>query len=77
MAELGIEHIYNVPYQPDLNPTESVFSKIKNYYKREKLNMLVNQKEIDYKDLIDRSISQLKKTDIESFIKLSLHLINK
>ena len=34
MDELEIKHIFNVPYQPDYNPTESCFSKVKNYYKR-------------------------------------------
>ena len=43
MEELEIPSIYNVPYQPDLNPTEAIFSKIKNYYKRKKLNLLVNE----------------------------------
>ena len=77
MSELGIEHIYNVPYQPDYNPTESCFSKVKNYYKRQKLNLLVNERDIDYKSLIDRSINELTKSDIDSSVKLSLHLINK
>ena len=61
MSELGIEHIYNVPYQPDYNPSESCFSKVKNYYKRQKLNLLVNERDIDYKSLIDRSINELTK----------------
>ena len=34
LNELEIEPIYSVPYQPDLNPVESCFSKIKNHYKR-------------------------------------------
>ena len=56
MAELEIEHIYNVPYQPIYNPTEACFSKIKNYYKRQKLNLLVNEKDIDIENLIVQSI---------------------
>ena len=34
LDELGIETLYNVPYQPDYNPTESCLSKIKNFYRR-------------------------------------------
>jgi len=49
LEELEIEPIFSVPYQPDLNPTESCFSKIKNYYKRKKLNMIMNEEDIDYK----------------------------
>ena len=57
MDELEIRGIYNVPYQPDYNPTEACFSKIKNYYKRRKLNLLVNDEEIDLKSLIDQSVN--------------------
>ena len=57
MDELDIESIYNVPYQPDFNPTEACFSKIKNYYKRKKLNLLVNEEELNLKSLIDESVS--------------------
>ena len=39
---MGIDIIFNVPYQPDFNPTESCLSKIKNHYKRQKLMKLVN-----------------------------------
>ena len=47
LQELEIEPIYNVPYQPDYNPTESCFSKIKNHYKRNKVNMLLNEELVD------------------------------
>ena len=47
LNELGIEPVYSVPQQQDLNPTESCFSKIKNHYKRRKLNMLMNEEHID------------------------------
>ena len=57
MDELEIHCIYNVPYQPDYNPTEACFSKIKNYYKRQKLNKLVNEKEIDVNSLIEQSVN--------------------
>ena len=43
MEELNIKFIWNVPYSPDLNPIEACFSKIKNYYKRQKLNKLMNE----------------------------------
>ena len=57
MDELEIRGIYNVPYQPDYNPTEACFSKIKNYYKRRKLNKLVMGEEIEVQSLIDESVS--------------------
>ena len=56
MRELEIESIFNVYYMPDYNPTESCFSKVKNYYKRKKLNMLMNEEEVDSKSLIRESV---------------------
>ena len=47
MAELEIEHIYNVPYQPDYNPIEATFSKIKR--KKIKLTKEIKpEKETEY-----------------------------
>ena len=34
MAELKIMPIYNLAYSPDYNPIESIFSLVKNRYKR-------------------------------------------
>ena len=53
LDELEIRVIYNVPYQPDYNPTEACFSKIKNHYKRKKLSHLVKEEEFDVKGLIE------------------------
>ena len=33
MRELGFRYIYNVPYSPDYNPIESVFSQVKRNFK--------------------------------------------
>ena len=56
LQELDIEMVFNLPYQPDLNPSESAISIIKNYYKRQKLNKLVNEEEVNHKELIIESI---------------------
>ena len=61
LHELGIEAIYSVPYQPEYNPAEAVFSKIKNYYKRRKLNILVNEHEIDWYDLVEEAVNVVTK----------------
>lgn len=77
LQQQGIKCLFNVPYQPDYNPCESCLSKIKNHYKREKLKMLVNDKSIDMKKLINESIRCVEKQDIINSIKFSLKLINK
>ena len=61
MDELGIPSIFNVPYAPDLNPTEACFSKLKNFYKRNRLNKLVNEEELNVKALIEQSVHELTK----------------
>ena len=53
--ELGIKLLLNVPYQPDYNPVESCISKIKSYYKKNKLRLLANEEIIDYAALIEES----------------------
>ena len=52
LKELEIEAIYNVPYMPDFNPCECCFLKTKNYFRRQKLNLLVNNQEVNFKDLV-------------------------
>jgi len=59
MNELQFEVIRNVPYAPDYNPAESCLSKIKNHHKRQKLNKLVNEEEIDVLSLINESVNVL------------------
>ena len=39
-----IKYIFNVSYSPQFNPIESVFSKVKMYFKKRRLNVLTNKK---------------------------------
>ena len=77
LQQQGIKCLFNVPYQPDYNPTESVLSKIKGYYKREKLKKIVNDEIVNVKNLIEESVQCVEKTDIINSINFSLRLINK
>lgn len=47
MRELKFEWIWNVPYSPDYQPIETVFSRVKLLFKQEKLRVLVAEKEFD------------------------------
>ena len=64
-------------HMPDYNPTESVLSKIKSHYKREKLKKIVNDETINVKNLIEESVQYISKADIVNSINFSLRLINK
>ena len=56
LKEHSIPCLFNVPYQPDFNPCESCLSKVKNYYKREKLKCLVRNESVNYEELIKQAI---------------------
>ena len=56
LKEHSIPILFNVPYQPDFNPCESCLSKVKNYYKREKLKCLVKNQPVNYEELIKEAI---------------------
>ena len=53
-----------MPYSPDFNPCESCLSKIKGYYKKTKLNKLINNELMDIPSLVKESIESLSKKDI-------------
>jgi len=57
MDELGITYIFSPIYSPDLNPVEYVFSMVKKQIKAERLNAIVNEKEIDLYSVIKDSFN--------------------
>ena len=44
-TELGIVPVFNVAYQPDFNPIEACFARVKAKYKQARLNALVNDEQ--------------------------------
>ena len=42
--ELNFERVLNVKYMPDFNPIETVFAHVKNWFQRERLQLLANKK---------------------------------
>lgn len=77
LEEQGIPCLFSVPYQPDYNPCECCFSKIKNHYKRQKLMALAKDQEADHRRLIEESVKCLNKQDVINSINWSLKLLNK
>ena len=68
MDELGIPAIFCVPYQPDMNPTEACFSKVKNHYGRKRLHQMVVEEEFDVLATMEESVKQLTLQDIRNCI---------
>lgn len=58
---MDIPLIFNLPYRPEFNPIENVFSLVKNTYKRLKINAIVKDKKFNAKKLVKSSFNQLNK----------------
>ena len=64
MKTLGFKYIYNVPYEPDYNPIEFVFSKIKQKFKclrSQKFAGIIND---GHEALIQKAVKSVRKQDI-------------
>ena len=51
-----IKMIYNLPYSPQYNPIEIVWSLVKNKYKREKLDLLLQGRKIKHEILVRKCL---------------------
>ena len=57
----------NPGYSPEYNGIEAVFSSVKAFYKKTKLNLLMNDKELNMKVIIRRAFNQLSKPLLPTF----------
>jgi transposase len=55
ISELKIPFIFNLPYRPEYNPIENVFSLVKNSFKRKKLNNIMREERFSNEDLVNWS----------------------
>ena len=76
MRQLKINYIYNVPYSPDYNPIEAIFSKVKQIYKKRRLNKLANKSKFDSKVEIEFAFSQVRIQDIVNCVGRSTLLLS-
>ena len=61
MRRLKFRFVYNLPYRPDLNPIEFVFSQFKRNFKALRARKLVGELNISHEGLIVQAVEQLKK----------------
>jgi transposase len=73
--KLNIMPILNIPYCPEFNPIESVFSQVKRVFKAERLKKLANLEPFDAEGCITDIFWNLKKETIQPCIRKSLHLL--
>ena len=69
--EEDIQLIFNVGYSPEFNPIESVFSQVKRWYNRERLNRLVNDGKFEQTTEIRKAFTKIKPKLVEACVKKS------
>jgi transposase len=66
--ELGIIPVFNIPYSPQFNPIESVFSIIKQSFKKDVLYHLINGKRLMIETLIRKAVNGVNQEKIMNCI---------
>ena len=69
MKALNFEAIFNLPYSPENNPIETVFSLIKHEFKKNRLHHLASEKKFDFKDGVVAAISSLKDGTVKNICR--------
>ena len=64
MARLGFRCIYNVPYSPDYNPIEFVFSMVKRNFRALRAKKITGLIQDCHTSLVAQSVKMIKKKDI-------------
>ena len=73
--ELGVQIIWNVPYSPEYNPIEGAFSIVKNHFKRERLNAMLNDRIFSFQKGIQAAFKELTIPKIASMVARSHKLL--
>ena len=61
-SDLDIMPIWNVSYSPEFNPIESVFSQVKRFFSRERLNIIANHGNFDDNKTIRSAFAKVTAT---------------
>ena len=77
MRQLKIEWILNVPYSPDFQPIETVFSWVKRRFKQDKLRCLAAEEPFDQKVTIQQSFDAVPPEFTDKYIMNCLKLIER
>ena len=73
--QLNITPIWNVGYSFAFNPIESVFSKIKALFSRQRLNCLVNRKGFNFEREIEAAFRKITEEHARACIRKSYFLL--
>ena len=64
MRQIGFRYIYNVPYSPDYNVIEFVFSMVKRNFKALRARKLIGLTQSGHETMIEEAVRMVKKKDI-------------
>ena len=64
MRKLGFRFIWNVPYEPEYNPIEFVFSKVKQKFRTLRAKKLAGIIQDGHEALVRQAILSVKKVDV-------------
>ncbi len=75
--KLKITPVYNVPYSPQFNGIESYFSIVKNHYKKNLLQRLTTDSDVDAKKLIKAALRAVEHAKAKACAKYGRKQIEK
>ena len=64
MREHNFQWIYSLPYEPELNPIEYVFSHIKRNFRNLRAKKFMGLIQDSHEAMVDKAVRQVKKKDI-------------
>ena len=64
MRDKGIRYIYNVPYSPDYNPIEFVFSIVKRNFKALRAKKMIGLIQDSHEAMVTKAVKNVKKKDV-------------
>ena len=71
MKDLDIKYVWGIPYSPDYQPIESVFSMVKNNYRKESIYHIINNIPINFRKLIRSSFENIERIKVQNCINRS------
>ena len=75
MARLGFRFIFNVPYSPEFNPIEFVFSKVKQKFRTLRARKLAGVIQDSHEALVRQAVECLRKKDIVNSVNHVLKML--
>ena len=69
LGTLKIPYVYNPSYTPAANPIEECFAIVKQQYKKERLNKIMNNTRYDNKDMIKKAFRVLNENLVRKLVK--------